>query len=79
MVYVKFINETHVEKAPVQFELDNRKYVGFTQEFLAEQGYKPLIIEERALTEDDIDTLYETYYVEMENTILQKWRVITTS
>ena len=78
MVYVKFINETHVEKAPVQFELDNRKYVGFTQEFLAAQGYKPLIIEERVLTEENANTLYETYYVEMADTILQKWRVVTS-
>lgn len=77
MTYVKFISETQVEKAPVQFELNNRKYVGFTQEFLAERGYKPLIIEQRSLTENNADTVYESYYEETETAILQKWRQTT--
>ena len=78
-VYVKFISETQVQKAPAQFEIDNRKYVGFTTDFLISQGYKPLVIEQRNLTESNAETLYEAYYVENSNQILQKWRVTTNS
>lgn len=80
-MYVKFISETQVEKAPVQIEMDNRKYVGFTNEFMASLGYKPLVIEERTLDQDNetaMSTVYESYYVEDETVIYQKWRAVTT-
>lgn len=80
-MYVKFISETQVEKAPVQIEMDNRKYVGFTDEFMASLGYKPLVIEERTLDQDNetaMSTVYESYYVEDETVIHQKWRAVTT-
>lgn len=77
-MFVKYISETQVEKAPKQIEKDSRKFVGFTKAFLAEQGYKPLVVEERIIDDDSLNIIFEAYYVEdnTNNTIIQKWRAV---
>lgn len=88
-MYAKFINETTIKEAPAQFELNERKYVGFTDEFLLAQGYKPVVYtpknEKDILDEsaspgvDNTDKVFQCYYVDNETEIVQRWRLVSAS
>lgn len=78
-MYAKILTEKILEEAPKEFLIDNRRYIGFTSGFLLEQGYKPVDFAELDQNEIDSDSTYESYYVESDYTILQKWRKITTT
>ena len=82
-MWAKFISETVIEPAPPEIELDDRKYVGFTSEFLLAQGYKPVEFTLRSESGiydkdnniDHTDITYECYYTEESDKIVQGWRV----
>ena len=78
-MYDKILTEKILEEAPKEFLIDNRRYIGFTSGFLLEQGYKPVDFAELDQNEIDSGSTYESYYVESDYTILQKWRKITTT
>ena len=78
-MYAKILTGKILEEAPKEFLIDNRRYIGFTSGFLLEQGYKPVDFAELNQDEIDSDSTYESYYVESDYTILQKWRKIITT
>ena len=75
-MYAKIINEKTLQEAPKEFIIGARRYIGFTNSFLLEQGYKPVDFVELDQNEINADDTYESYYTESEYTITQKWRKV---
>lgn len=77
MIYAKLLNEREIELAPDELLINARKYVGFTQEFMALQGYKPVVHTFPQHTTNALDEKqYEMYYIESEQMIKQAWREV---
>ncbi len=76
MLYAKFLNEREIELAPAELLINARKYVGFTQEFMASQGYKPVMHTFPQHTSNAVDEEeYELVYTDGE-VIRQEWRKV---
>ena len=75
-MYAKLLNEKTLQEAPKEILSAGRRYVGFTANFLLEHGYKPVEFNELDLTTIDANRKYESYYVENESKIVQRWRKI---
>ena len=72
----KFINKYKVDKADKTkiLEYNNKQVINPKYENFIEAGYKPLEIEEEPTF--NIETEYlQTYYIEQEDKITQKWEV----
>lgn len=77
MIYAKLLNEREIELAPDELLINARKYVGFTQDFMASQGYKPVVHTFPQHTTNALDEKqYEMYYIESEQMIKQAWREV---
>lgn len=74
MLYAKFLNEREIELAPAELLINARKYVGFTKEFMASQGYKPVMHTFPEYIYNNVDEEeYELTYTDGD-TIRQEWK-----
>ena len=77
MIYAKLLNEQEIEIAPKELLINARKYVGFTQDFMASQGYRPVMhtfLDHGSNNPESVR--YEMYYIDNGSYIKQGWRAI---
>ncbi len=68
-MYVRLIEGNQIEYCPIEIIEKGQRIIGFTDEFLKEQGYKQLVLEPRDMQNENLKLTYE----ELEDCIVQRW------